>query len=92
MQPSLAAEYRAKLRTPQEAVRCVKSGDTVYIGCCSSVAYALCEALGARGGELEDVTLVSSSTPARSAPVPSSWARGSGRCTGRAWVSLPASI
>lgn len=60
MQPSLAAEYRAKLRTPQEAVRCVKSGDTVYIGCCSSVAYALCEALGARGGELEDVTLVSS--------------------------------
>ena len=53
-------EYTSKLTTALAAVKAVKSGDTVYIGTCSSVAYALCDALGERGSELEDVTLTCS--------------------------------
>ncbi len=56
----LQAEYDARLTTPAEAVRRVKSGDTVYVGTCSSAAYALCEALGERENELENVTLTCS--------------------------------
>lgn len=50
-------EYKEKLTTPQEAVKLVKSGDTVFLGICTSVAYGLAEALGERKNELEDVTL-----------------------------------
>lgn len=53
-------EYQQKLTTPTEAVKMVKSGDTVYAGTCTSVAYTLCEALGERADELEDVSIVSS--------------------------------
>lgn len=41
----------------EEAARVVRSGDTVYVGATSSVAYVLCEALGRRADELEDVTI-----------------------------------
>ena len=50
-------EYREKLRTAREAARLIRSGDRVYVGTCSSMAYALCEALEARESELENVTV-----------------------------------
>lgn len=53
-------EYRRRLMSPDEAVKLVKSGDRVYIGTCTSVAYALAEALGRRKDELEDITILSS--------------------------------
>ena len=53
-------EYNEKLTTAREAVNCVKSGDTVYVGTCTSVPYALCNALGNRAGEIFDVTLTGS--------------------------------
>lgn len=53
-------EYQQKKMTPQEAVKLVKSGDTVYVGTCTSVAYTLLDALGEREDELENVTLTCS--------------------------------
>ena len=52
-------EYRQKLRTPEEAVRLVQSGDTVHIGTCSTLAYVLTEALYRRRDELSDVRISS---------------------------------
>lgn len=52
-------DYRAKLTTPEEAVRLVHDGDTVHIGTCSTVAYVLAEALYQRKDELNDVTISS---------------------------------
>lgn len=52
--------YAEKLTTAPEAVKCVKSGDTVYVGSTSSLAYKLCEALTAREDGLENVTLTCS--------------------------------
>ncbi len=43
--------------TPQEAAKLVKSGDTVYVGCTSSTANILCEALAERAEELTGITL-----------------------------------
>lgn len=54
------SEYAAKLTTAEAAVKKISDGDTVYIGTCSSTAYALCRALGDRGEELRDVTLTCS--------------------------------
>lgn len=53
-------EFDEKLTAPQDAVKRVKSGDRVYLGTCTSVAYSLCEALGERQDELENVTLTCS--------------------------------
>lgn len=53
------SEYKEKLCTAAEAVKLVKSGDRVYIGTCSNVAYVLSEALADRSEELEDVTICS---------------------------------
>ena len=53
-------EYERRLMTADEAARLVRSGDRVYIGTCTSVAYALAEALGRRKDELEDITILSS--------------------------------
>ena len=53
-------EYKNKLTSAAAAVKCVKSGDTVYAGTCTSVAYTLLDALGERAGELSDVTLTCS--------------------------------
>ena len=53
-------EYQEKLVSPSEAVRYVHDGDIVYVGCSSSVAYGLCDALGSRAPELKNVGVVSS--------------------------------
>jgi len=46
------------MMTAEEAVKLVKSGDRIYIGTASSVAYGLLDALWARREELDDVTLM----------------------------------
>ena len=50
-------EYKRKLVTPDEAVKEIKSGDTVSLGIATSAPYALCQALGRRKDELEGVTI-----------------------------------
>lgn len=50
-------DYQEKLRTPQEAVRTVHSGDRIYAGTASSIAYRLLDALWERRDELEDVVI-----------------------------------
>lgn len=54
--------YQRKLTTPAEAVKMVASGETVYIGTASGVAYELADALADRADELEDVTIASGLT------------------------------
>ncbi len=49
--------YLEKLRSAEDAVKLVRSGDRVFVGFSSSVAYALLEALWRRRGELEDVEI-----------------------------------
>lgn len=53
-------EYDAKKTAHCEAVKCVKSGDRVYAGTASSVAYGLLDALWERKDELENVEIQSS--------------------------------
>ena len=55
--------YEDKLCTPEQAVKAVNSGDRVYIGTASSIAYRLAEALYQRKNELEDVVICSGLTP-----------------------------
>ena len=50
-------EYQEKLRTAPDAVKVVRSGDRIYIGTASSIAYRLVEALHERREELEDVMI-----------------------------------
>lgn len=50
-------EYQQKIRTAEEAVKVVNSGDRVYVGTCTSVAYILGNALADRSAELEDVVI-----------------------------------
>ena len=49
------AEYRSRLRTPEEAVRCVRDGDWVDYGTNNSYPALLDEALAARRDELHGV-------------------------------------
>ena len=49
--------YKEKLVTCDEAVKCIKSGDRVYVGTGSSTAYGLLDALWKRRFELDNVTL-----------------------------------
>ena len=56
------ADYEAKRRTPAEAVRIVKDGDTVYVGTSTTMARELCLALYDRKEELRDVTICSSTS------------------------------
>ena len=49
-----------RITTAAEAVKCVKSGDRVYVGTASSFAYELMDALWERRDELEDVTILCS--------------------------------
>lgn len=48
-------QYRAKLKTPDEAVASVKSGDWVFMSGNAAAPYALMEALVRRVDELQDV-------------------------------------
>ena len=50
-----AADYKAKLRTANDAVSCIKSGDRVYYGGNAAIPQRLVRALAARKAELEDV-------------------------------------
>jgi 4-hydroxybutyrate CoA-transferase len=51
------ARYAEKLKTPDEAVRIVKSHGRVYAGMFGTTPPTLCSALMARKGELRDVTI-----------------------------------
>ena len=55
----LAEEYKKKLRTADEAVKVVKSGDRVHVGGFGGVCRDLEAALARRVDELTDVTLLS---------------------------------
>ena len=48
-------EYRSKLKTPEQAVRCIKSGDWVDYGTNVCFPTLLDKALAARRDELTDV-------------------------------------
>lgn len=50
-------EYKRKLRTPEEAVRVVKSGDWIDYGMAASQPVVLDEALSKRKGELKDIKI-----------------------------------
>ena len=52
--------FDEKTVTADEAVKCIKDGDTVYLGTCTSTAYELGRALGRRSEELNDVTVTCS--------------------------------
>ena len=49
------SEYRLKLKTPDEAVQLVKSGDWVDYGMNHNMPELVDEALSKRAGELRDV-------------------------------------
>ncbi len=50
-------DYRSKLRTPQQAVYEIQSGDRVYYGGNAAIPWALVRALAERAEELNDVQL-----------------------------------
>lgn len=54
---TFAEQYKEKLRTPEQAVQAVKSGDFVWYGHFSMAPRALDEALGKRVGDLKDVRI-----------------------------------
>jgi len=51
------ADYRSKMRSAEEAVAFIKSGDRVYYGGNAAIPQALVRALAGRRAELEDVQL-----------------------------------
>lgn len=53
----IMAEYRSRLRTPQQAVRAVKSGDWIDYGTALSMPVLLDQALAERRDELQDVKI-----------------------------------
>lgn len=57
MTPSLQAEFQAKSLSPAQAAALVESGQNVYIGCCTSYARAIADAIAARSEELERITI-----------------------------------
>lgn len=57
MNPALEQQFRDKELTPEQAASLVHSGQRVYIGCCTSYARAIADAISARCHELEDVTI-----------------------------------
>ncbi|MBR1781361.1 MAG: acetyl-CoA hydrolase [Oscillospiraceae bacterium] len=56
---ALRAQYNSKLATPEQAAAVVRSGDRVFVGLCSTIAYQLLNALTDRKDELEDVRILS---------------------------------
>ncbi|NPV91151.1 MAG: butyryl-CoA:acetate CoA-transferase [Firmicutes bacterium] len=60
--------YTAKLVTADEAVKIVKSGDTVHMGLFCGVVYDLDQALAKRVDELNDVTILTTLNPNAEAP------------------------
>ncbi len=54
---NLRQEYAEKCCSCEDAVKLVHSGDHVYIGSCTSMAFQLVDALAKRRDELKDVTI-----------------------------------
>ena len=54
---SFIDEYKKKLTTAEEAVKCIKSGDWVDYGWCTGTPVELDIALAARAEELTDVNI-----------------------------------
>ena len=52
-------EYKQKLMNAEEAVRLINSGERVYVGTSSSVAFVLMKALWDRREELENIEITS---------------------------------
>ncbi|MCC8193787.1 MAG: acetyl-CoA hydrolase [Deltaproteobacteria bacterium] len=59
MKEALKKQFQEKTVSADEAVKLVKNGDVVYVGTCTSTAYALCGALSGRR-DLEGVTVAGS--------------------------------
>ena len=57
MNDALRRQFQEKELTAAQAAGLVKSGQKVYIGCCTSYARAIADAISARSQELEDVTI-----------------------------------
>ena len=55
-------EYQRKLVSPDEAVRCIESGDQVFTYAQAAMPVALMEALARRKDELRDVTVYGANT------------------------------
>lgn len=60
---ALLEQYRAKLVTAAEAVKAIKSGDTVHYGAFCGAVYDLDQALAGRVNELEDVKTITTIWP-----------------------------
>ena len=60
MTETLKQEFRAKEITARQAAALVQSGQTVYIGACTSYARGLTDALAERSEELDNITLACS--------------------------------
>ena len=72
MRPDLEAQFRAKTITVADAAALVRPGQNVYIGCCTSYARAVADAIAARSEDLAEVTIGCSNiipTPFASAPI-----------------------
>lgn len=57
------ALYNERCKTPEEAVKLVNSGDRIFIGTASGIAFKLCDALYKRKEELENVVICHGLTP-----------------------------
>lgn len=57
MNDTLRREFQARELTAAQAASLVKSGQKVYIGCCTSYARVIADELAKRSEELEDVTI-----------------------------------
>ena len=57
MRADLEAQFREKTITVAEAAALVENGQNVYIGCCTSYARAIADAISARSEDLENVTI-----------------------------------
>ena len=55
-------EYQEKLMSPDEAVRCIESGDHIFTYAQAAMPVALMEALARRKDELHDVTVYGANT------------------------------
>lgn len=57
MNQALEQEFREKTLSKEQAAALVQSGQGVYIGCCTSYARAIADAIAARSEELEGITI-----------------------------------
>lgn len=60
MKPEYQKQYDEKLLSLDDAAKLVRSGDRVYVGTCTSIAYGLCRALGKHMEGLKNITILCS--------------------------------